>query len=244
MDSFPFFTQPILSSLSQLSSDCDNASFATVETDIDSCKKRLASESAEAVELWNKIEADYRRLKKLCTSIATTKKLCPPLSSLHCEKELLLDSSLQRNENRGEYKELECDHEERNENRKEGDEHTSLTTQEERKNNRYTNVYSSRYGRSRRNEEKLVSIKKTPKAGRYQGSERSNQLMGSAMAMIPKTGFSGFSTALPIAVAGVLENIGLNVDENIVNCLPGKDSVNACVLERAIDSIMLVRESI
>ena len=78
----------------------------------------------------------------------------------------------------------------------------------------------------------------------YKGTERGNRLLGTAMSMIPKAGCSGFSTALPIAVAGVLENAGLCVDENIVDALPGKDSMKDFVTERAVDSIVLVREAI
>ena len=69
-----------------------------------------------------------------------------------------------------------------------------------------------------------------------------NQMIGAAMAMIPKAGCAVFSTALSIAVAGVLENLGTTVDD--VTFLPGKEKINELLTERAIDSILEVQESI
>jgi len=62
------------------------------------------------------------------------------------------------------------------------------------------------------------------------------------MAMVPKAGCAGFSTALLIAVAGVLENLGVPVNDTLF--LPGKDKVNELLTERAVDSIIEVQESI
>ena len=46
-------------------------------------------------------------------------------------------------------------------------------------------------------------------------------MVGAAMAMIPKAGCAVFSMALSISVAGVLENLGITVDD--VAFLPGKE---------------------
>ena len=85
---------------------------------------------------------------------------------------------------------------------------------------------------------------KSLKRGNYKGTAHGNRLFGTAMSMVPKAGFSGFATALPIAIAGVLENTGVRVDSRIVDCLPNKDKVGGLVTERSVDSIVLVRKAI
>ena len=79
---------------------------------------------------------------------------------------------------------------------------------------------------------------------RYAGTERGNRLLGTAMSIIPKAGYSGFATTLPLAVSGVLVNAVITVDANIANCLPSNKTIESIVTERAVDSIILVRESI
>ena len=83
---------------------------------------------------------------------------------------------------------------------------------------------------------------KRTKLGRYKGTYLGDRLLGAAMAMVPKAGCAGFSTALLIAVAGVLENLGVPVNDTLF--LPGKDKVNELLTERAVDSIIEVQESI
>ena len=98
--------------------------------------------------------------------------------------------------------------------------------QNEKKRDNYQLVYKPRLSRTKANEQKWLRLQKTLKGGRYIGTERGNRLLGSAMSMVPKAGCAGFATALPIAVAGVLENAGVSVDENIVNCLLSKNIVS------------------
>ena len=92
--------------------------------------------------------------------------------------------------------------------------------------------------------EKWVKLKRNIKQGTYRGTERGDQLLGSAVSMIPNAGYDGFAAALPVAVAGVLENAGVSVSSAIAGCLPSKDKVDDLVTERAVDSILLLREAI
>ena len=89
---------------------------------------------------------------------------------------------------------------------------------------------------------KWLDINRKIKSGRYKVMDLGNRMIGDAMAMIPKAGCVGFSTALSIAVVGVLENLGITVDD--VTFLPGKDKINELLTKHAIDSIIEVQESI
>ena len=112
----------------------------------------------------------------------------------------------------------------------------------ENRRKQYTSIHKSYLGRLTKYKDMWLEATRRAKLGRYKGINLGDRMIGAAMAMVPKAGCSGFSTALPIAVAGVLENLGLPVQDT--SFLPGKDKVSDMLTEQAIDSILEVQESI
>ena len=72
------------------------------------------------------------------------------------------------------------------------------------------------------------------KLGRYQGTELGDRIIGAEMAMIPKAGCAVFSEALPIAVTGVIDNLGITVSNT--SFLPGKEKLNGLLTTCTLDS--------
>ena len=131
-------------------------------------------------------------------------------------------------------------HSVRSENR--GESSVRKKNRSENSKNRYTLIHKPKLSILNNYKEKWLDLVRKTKHTRYQGSNLGDRLIGAAMAMVPKAGCAGFSTALSIAMAGVLENLG--IPANNVSFLPGKDKVGELLTKRAVNSIIEVQEFI
>ena len=183
----------------------------------------------EADKLWENIKTNFLKLKRLRSENYSDTAISPP-SPLQSKIEFMMNLELDCTANRE--KEVLVNNEK-------NDTHTTTKTSKRKA----TLVYNAHLS-CLKNSENKQKINKNLNRKVYGGTKHGNRLLGSAMSLIPKAGYSGFATALPIAVAGVLEIAGLHVDDNIVHALLSKDVVKDLINEQAVDSVLLLRKSI
>ena len=193
----------------------------------------LQSKKKEATELWSKIENVLIKFKELHNLLPQSPSI-PTLNALQIKVESILDPS-----------QICTEFREGGEGVLDKNIINIQTTQRLQPTTKRTQIiYKPRLARYQQNERKWYSVKKALKLNKYCGSEQGNRLLGTAMSMIPKAGYAGFATALPIAVAGVLVNAGFSLGSDIVSCLPNKDKMSYFMTERAVDSIVLLKEAL
>ena len=70
-------------------------------------------------------------------------------------------------------------------------------------------------------------------------------MIGFAASCVPQCGYAGLSTIYPLLLNSALTNAGIQIDAGtIVSSLPSADSIKAAVTEYAIDTTILMKDSI
>ena len=63
--------------------------------------------------------------------------------------------------------------------------------------------------------------------------------MGVGASLVPQSGYSGLLTILLFVMGSVLANTNISVDlDNLVNSLPGNDTIQTLVTRNAVDTIL------
>ena len=72
-----------------------------------------------------------------------------------------------------------------------------------------------------------------------------NHLFATAASMVPQAGMSGVATIIPMTVQAVLENNRIKFKtEDIVCILPGNDKIAHMVIQNAVNTAIVTKESV
>ena len=70
-------------------------------------------------------------------------------------------------------------------------------------------------------------------------------MIGFGASLIPAAGHAGLSSVVPFMIGSIFNNSGVSIDmTKIVNSLPSVDKIRKCVTENAIDTILLMQDSL
>jgi len=72
-----------------------------------------------------------------------------------------------------------------------------------------------------------------------------DRLFRTAASMIPQAGMNGMVTVAPMIVSTIFLNVGISIDtSNIVDSLPGRDTISNMVIQNSVDTVILTRETV
>ena len=79
----------------------------------------------------------------------------------------------------------------------------------------------------------------------YKANKQADTLLGFAASCVPQCGYAGLSTVYPLLLTSALMNAGIQIDaEKIVSSLPSADYIKTAVTEYAVDTTLLMKDSI
>ena len=82
-------------------------------------------------------------------------------------------------------------------------------------------------------------------SNQYKGTELGNAMIGCASSIVPLCGHYGIATVLPFAIGSLLANAGVEFKvEDIVNSQPSNITIQQCVEQNAVNTMILTPDSI
>jgi len=109
----------------------------------------------------------------------------------------------------------------------------------------HTIIHKSNLKLLERKAEKYNSILRQLTGGAYQGTPLGDAMIGFASSLVPQCGYAGVATILPILIASVFANAGIEIDsKKLVNSQPSDKSIQRFVENNALNTFQLTKESI
>ena len=106
-------------------------------------------------------------------------------------------------------------------------------------------IAQSQLKRIQNKAEKYDRLVKSLSRPNYSGTEDTDSQLGFAASLVPNSGYSSLSTIFPVIASIILTNAGINLSaEHLTSSLPSPQYIQNAVTSHAIDTTMLVRNSI
>ena len=109
----------------------------------------------------------------------------------------------------------------------------------------HTLIQKSKLGTLKKKAKAFDRLMKQLSTKCYNGTDDGDAMLGFAASVVPQCGYAGLSTAVPFIIGSLFVNAGVPINtESLVNSQPSDNTVQRLVEKSAVNTIILVQESL